>query len=55
MCPIHLVLARAGGGYEPKWICDKCDEENAQKNADRGTQRYGQRVGALLKVKGMGL
>ncbi len=35
VCPIHLELARSGGGYSPKWICDTCDAENQVKNENR--------------------
>lgn len=32
VCPDHLTLCERGGGYEPKWICRKCHEENRIKH-----------------------
>ena len=35
ICPVHLTLARSGGCYMPKWICDSCDNENTVKHENR--------------------
>jgi hypothetical protein len=51
ICPIHLILARAGGGYEPKWICDMCDEENRIKNEDRIRKYEHKRLQVLRGMK----
>ena len=51
VCPIHLELCRPGGGYEPKWICNRCDEENRQKHVDRELVFENRRVQALTKVE----
>jgi len=51
VCPVHLSLVRSGGGYEPHWICDKCDNENRIKNKDRSARYLQERDQALSKVK----
>lgn len=44
ICPIHLTLAAAGGGYEPKWTCKECERENRIKNEDRVRWRADERI-----------
>ena len=44
VCPDHLTLARPGGGYEPKWICPQCDEENRYKHEHRESNYHLKRV-----------
>lgn len=51
ICPVHLVLARAGGGYEPKWICNKCDDENRHKHELRGKGYELYRVALCEKMR----
>lgn len=51
ICPIHLELARRGGGYSPKWICSKCDFENTWKHEDRGRKYDALRLEKLKKMR----
>lgn len=51
VCPDHFVLCRRGGGYEPKWICPKCDEENRVKHEARMGFNFAARLRALERLK----
>lgn len=50
VCPIHRVLCRRGGWYEPKWICVKCDLENSAKHERRNLAYENERERAISKL-----
>lgn len=50
VCPTHFVLCRRGGEYAPKWICDKCDEENRHKHFFRNLHKEDEREKALKRL-----
>jgi hypothetical protein len=50
VCSDHLRLCERGGGYEPRWICRKCDEENRMKHELRDTHYERTRQMALEKM-----